>query len=56
MFCVECRQLGHRKLCCTALQAVKIALETKKYLVDNKLHDVTQVGQFTALPAAPGGW
>lgn len=26
------------------LQAVKIALETKKYLVDHNLHDVTQVG------------
>lgn len=26
-----------------AAQAVKIALETKKYLVDNNLHDVTQV-------------
>jgi hypothetical protein len=25
-------------------QAVKIALETKKYLVDNNLQDVTQVG------------
>lgn len=25
------------------LQAVKIALETKKYLVDNNLQDVTQV-------------
>lgn len=24
-------------------QAVKIALETKKHLVDNNLHDVTQV-------------
>jgi hypothetical protein len=27
-----------------ATQAVKIALETKKHLVDNNMHDVTQVG------------
>lgn len=35
---IECLVAAH-----ALLQAVKIALETKKYLVDNNLQDVTQV-------------